>query len=962
LQSDIIAQRRGEEKTLRSNRILRTMVEGSHALVRATTEDELFQNMCRVLVETGGYRMAWVGQVEHDEEKSIRPLAHAGHEAGYLALAKLSWGDNPYGRGPSGSSVRTGATQFSNDIAVTPVMTHWNKLALERGYLSSIALPLRDKTGVFGALTIYAGEPHAFGPEEVALLEQLADDISYGATALRTRRANDEIEQTLRLVDEHRQVEEALRRSEERYRLLVEQAVDGIFLSDASGRYVDVNSAGCKMLGYTRDEIISRTIGDLIAPEEVSRLAIEINMLIEGQTTRTEWRFRRKDGSEIVGEVVGRQLPDGYLLGILRDVTERKQMEESLRESEERLKRALAAAHAGFWEDRLDTGEFMASDQALALYGLPPGTKIDHELAMAVTYAEDRPRAISAIDNALLSGVPFDLELRSQHPDGSIHWIHSRADLRTDGGIRRLVGLVQDITERKKAEEALRKSEQRLRRIYESGLMGFVTWKMSGEIVDANDKFLEMVGYDRADLAAGRINWKQMTPLEFTSLDSFLELKATAANSVPFEKEYFRKDGSRVPVLAARALFDEARGDGVAMIIDITARKQAEKALMLAKLEADSANLAKSKFLASASHDLRQPVQSLTLLLSAIERHVKDKPKAAHMVSMANASMASLNGMLTGILDISRLDAGVITPEIASVDIGDLIGRLAREYAPRAAEVGLVLRHVPRVVLARTDVALLERILRNLIENALRYTAKGGVLIGARPRGGNVRIDVIDTGIGIPAHQQKEIFEEFRQLNNPARDSNKGLGLGLAIVSRLARLIGAEIEVDSRVDHGARFSLLLPLENFAPAPVRVAPAVEDAGGRILIIEDNAGIRQAYEIMLGDWGYETLSAASGEEALDRAAQEKWRFDAIIADHRLGAGLTGSDAATEIARRAGRSFPTMLVTGDTGKERLAEVASSGFALLHKPVDADDLRRTLASVLRGNDRPPASDSEKA
>ena len=251
---------------------------------------------------------------------------------------------------------------------------------------------------------------------------------------------------------------------------------------------------------------------------------------------------------------------------------------------------------------------------------------------------------------------------------------------------------------------------------------------------------------------------------------------------------------------------------------------------------------------------------------------------------------------------------------------------------------------------AFTDVALLERILRNLIENALRYTAKGGVLIGVRQRGEYVRLDVIDTGIGIPADQQTEIFEEFRQLNNPARDSSKGLGLGLAIVSRLACLIGAEVQLASRLGHGTHFSLLLPLERSLPPTVRAAPAIEDASGRILIIEDNSGIRQAYEIMLADWGYETLSAASGEEALDRAAQENWGFDAIIADHRLGLGLTGNAAATEIARRAGRSYPTMLVTGDTAEERLTEVSSSGFALLHKPVDADDLRRTLASLLRG------------
>jgi PAS domain S-box-containing protein len=388
-------------------------------------------------------------------------------------------------------------------------------------------------------------------------------------------------------------------------------------------------------------------------------------------------------------------------------------------------------------------------------------------------------------------------------------------------------------------------------------------------------------------------------------------------------------------------------------IHDLVQRQQVESDLRAAKAEADRTSLAKSKFIAAASHDLRQPVQSLTLLLSAMERLVADKPKAVNLVNLAKASMASLSSLLTGILDISRLDAGVVAPVMASVDLGELIDQMAREYAPRAEADGLVLRHAPRALRARTDVALLERILRNLIENALRYTAKGGVLIGVRQRGRWVRLDVIDTGIGIAAEYQTEIFEEFRQLNNPARDSSKGLGLGLAIVSRLARLIDSEVQVASRLDHGTRFSLLLPLELSAPPSVGAAPAFDEAGGRILIIEDNSGIRQAYEIMLKDWGYETLSAASGEEALDCAAQAKWEFDAIIADHRLGPGLTGNVAAEEIARRAGRSFPTMLVTGDTAEERLTEVSSCGFAILHKPVEADDLRRTLAALLRGEER---------
>ena len=825
LRSETTAEWQAEEKTLQLIRILRTMAGGNRALIRARTEDELFQKMCRVIVATGGYRMAWVGQVEHDEEKSIRPLAHAGHEAGYLALAKLSWGDTPHGRGPSGMSVRTGATQLNNDVTVNPAMGPWKEAALERRYLSSISLPLRDKAGIFGALTIYAGEPNAFGPDEVALLEDLADDVSYGATALRTRRDHDEMEQTLRLVEERRQVEEALQKSEQRYRMLVEQAVDGIFLSDAAGHYVDVNSAGCKMLGYTRDEILARAIADVVAPEEVSRIEPEVGKFAEGRVTRSEWRFRRKDGSELVGEVVGRQLPDGFLLAILRDVTERSQAEEALRASEERLKLALDAAQAGFWESRLDTGEFVASDQALALYGLPSGTKLTHELALAATCPEDHPRVLAAIDNALRIGAPYDLELRSRHPDGSIHWLHSRAELRSDKGMR-LIGLIQDIT----------------------------------------------------------------------------------------------------------------------------ARKEAEEALAAAKAEAEDANRAKSKFLAAASHDLRQPVQSLTLLLDMIQAQIATKPKTAKSVDMAKSAVDSLNNLLTGILDISKLDAGAVSPEFASVDAGELVERLAREYQSRAAALGLTLRCVANGLRVRSDAALLERIVRNLIENALRYTEKGGVLVGVRRRGERVRLDVIDTGIGIPADMQSQIFEEFRQLNNPARDASRGLGLGLAIVSRLAKLLGTNVQVASRLGRGTRFSVLLPITGEAPADIDAVPAADKHGGRILVIEDNPVLLEIYHMMLKSWGYEPLCVTSGENAIDLAARERGRFDAILADHRLGSGLSGSAAANEIARREARSIPTLIVTGDTAKDRIGEIAASGFSMLHKPVSGEDLRRTLAALLTG------------
>ncbi len=382
---------------------------------------------------------------------------------------------------------------------------------------------------------------------------------------------------------------------------------------------------------------------------------------------------------------------------------------------------------------------------------------------------------------------------------------------------------------------------------------------------------------------------------------------------------------------------------------EIATRRRIEDQLLLARAEAERAGLAKAKFLAAASHDLRQPVQSLVMLLAALKRQTADQPDVAPTVSMMKSAIEGVKGLLSGILDISRLDAGVVAPAMSQVDVGDLIARLAKEYEPAAQAKGLRLRCAPRPLWAHSDRVLLERMIRNLVENALRYTAQGGVLIAARACGARVRIDVVDTGAGIPAEKQAEVFEEFHQLDNPGRDSNQGLGLGLAIVARLAKLLGVEVGLASRPGRGSRFSLVLPQSlAAADAPVETRPAIADPGGRILVVEDNQTLRQAYVLMLRDCGYEVLAAASGEAAMEAVARENHHIDAILADYRLGAGLSGPDAAREIARRAGRAIPCIVLTGDTAKERIAEVRANDFTILHKPVGVEDLRQELARIL--------------
>ncbi len=544
--------------------------------------------------------------------------------------------------------------------------------------------------------------------------------------------------------------------------------------------------------------------------------------------------------------------------------------------------------------------------------------------------------------------------------DGSRFWasIVVTALYDHEGNLTGFAKITRDITERRQAEAALKNSEERMRRFFERQLVGMAITSPQKGWLQVNDRLCEMIGYSRDELS--RLTWAEITHPDDLPADQaqFELLLAGDIDAYSVEKRFIRKDRSVVHTELSVGCVRHPDGSVdyvLALLADTTATVEASKALAKAKTEAERANLAKSKFLAAVSHDMRQPVQSLVLLLATLEGEVAGQPEAAKTIGMMKSAVSGINGLLSSTLDVSRLDAGVVAPVMEGIDVGAMVARLAGEYALLADGKGLAFRSLRRSLWARSDPALVERILRNLIENALRYTVQGGILVGIRQRGERVRIDVVDTGIGIPADKQSEIFEEFYQVNNPGRDSRQGLGLGLAIVSRLSRLLGAELEVASRLGTGSRFSLLLPGDRDArpAAEGRSAPDFTQSHDRILIVEDDDFLRECLQIMLERWGYQVLAAAQGEQALDIAAREGWRFDAVIADHRLGFGLTGAATAKEIERQAGRPFPVVVLTGDTAMERIAEVHASGYAMLHKPVAPDDLRRTLDALLRVRER---------
>jgi signal transduction histidine kinase/CheY-like chemotaxis protein len=368
--------------------------------------------------------------------------------------------------------------------------------------------------------------------------------------------------------------------------------------------------------------------------------------------------------------------------------------------------------------------------------------------------------------------------------------------------------------------------------------------------------------------------------------------------------------------------------------------------------ELSLANQAKTRFLAAASHDLRQPLHALGLLVYALTSKV-DNPEGRQIVDEISHSVEALDGLFDVLLDISRLDAGIVTAERADFAIQTLFEKLRREFALEARVKGLRLRLAASGMVLYSDPALIERILRNLISNAMRYTDAGGVVVGCRRRGKGARIEVWDSGPGIPQSQQREIFQEFYQIGNPGRDRRKGLGLGLSIVDRLAGLLGHAIEVRSIVGRGSVFAFTVPRSNRTPAEQPIGGAADDgrdlSGSCVLVIDDEGAVLNGMDAILRDWGCRPILADSVEAALALLCHPGSPPDAIIADYRLRAGETGVEAIARIQSVWNAPIPAAIITGDTAADRLREAQSSGYPLLHKPVRPAALRALLCDLLR-------------
>ena len=435
--------------------------------------------------------------------------------------------------------------------------------------------------------------------------------------------------------------------------------------------------------------------------------------------------------------------------------------------------------------------------------------------------------------------------------------------------------------------------------------------------------------------------------------DAFTVLRSLA----PIEREIEARTGAWYVrrVMPYRTL--EGGVEGVVItFVDITQQRLTTEALETAKRQAQLANVAKSRFLAAASHDLRQPLQTLALLQGLLAKTLKGE-KAQKLISRFDETLGAMSAMLNALLDINEIEAGTVRAEMVIFPLNELFDRLREEFGYRAHSQRLELRVVPCSLSIRSDPVLLEQVIRNLLSNALKYTENGKVLLGCRRREGKLSIEIWDTGIGIPNEELEAIFEEYHQVGNAARERSRGLGLGLSIVKRLGILLNHRINVRSRLGKGSVFAV----EVMLPASVAASkieyvrqggngrPAEDPhRAGTILVVEDDPEVRELLELLLKDEGHQTAAAPDGIAALKLIAREAFQPDLILADYNLPNGMNGLQIAAKLRERLERQVPVIILTGDISTGTLRDISLQNCLQLNKPVKLKELTQTIQRLL--------------
>lgn len=759
----------------------------------------------------------------------------------------------------------------------------------------------------------------------------------------------------------------------------IESISDAFVLFDPQQRIVLYNERFRAFWAQTRARVGA---GTRLA--EVRRLAQSSGLIVEEQRSSDDEHTLYRLRNDRWVRVTERPTRDGGLVVLYSDITEIKQNEMARREQavaqkSHLLQRAVDNLSQGVAMVGADGALELWNRRFLELCGLAP---IEAHRPFAEVMADSELPLLTPRSRPRKGEVEGVIEQRLF--DGRMLEIRTHA-LPTGG----FVNTFTDITERYRHAEALRESERWIRLITDQvpALIAYLTADLDYDFT--NKVYEEWYRWPSGSML-GR-NLREVHSAEHCQrLEPYFE-RALSGESVTFEIAETNLAGQERYM--QRSYVPNRQADGTVtglfvLIRDITERRrtaealhqayqnleqrvrertaeltslndqlkreidersQVEGRLREAKREAEQANLSKTKFLAAVSHDLLQPLNAARLFTSALQERSSEV-----LVRNISQSLEDVETLLGTLVDISKLDAGVIKPDIASFDVSELLGNLAAEYRQVAASEGLALDFVPCGAQVRSDIQLLARILRNLLTNAIRYTPAGRVLLGCRRRRHSLWIEVWDTGVGIAADKLGEIFQEFKRGDVQRFHQDRGLGLGLAIVEKIARMLGHRIQVESVPGKGSRFAIEIPLARrvarSAPEPERTTDDLVERlrGSRVWVLDNDASICAGMRTLLETWGCRVVTALSEEDLARQVDNFHAESDLLIVDYHLDDGVNGVDAVASINARRGTPLPALMITANYSNELKQQVRELGHTLMHKPVRPMKLKTALCHLI--------------
>ena len=639
---------------------------------------------------------------------------------------------------------------------------------------------------------------------------------------------------------------------------------------------------------------------------------------------------------------------------ISRREAERSGAEQALKRSEDVFRKAFYLSPDMCSISQIESGRYALVSRSFAeLLGYTEAElvgKTSFELGIWENSGSRKP----LIDLLQKDGLVMNYEVRFRAKGGDVRaGLMSAAAIDIDG-IPHLMCITRDMTVELAAQEALARESYRNQAFLRNASDGVHIMGGDGVLLEASDSFCVMLGYAREELIGAHVSlWDAQWSRQDLKQKIADQLRAIGRSM--FETRHRRRDGSVLDVeISGRALELDGRLVLFNSARDITERKKFETELVEAKQNAETANLAKSQFLASASHDLRQPIQAINLFSLALKSTAlsQEQKKISDYLAL---SANSLGDLLNALLDLSKFDAGLVKPVHELVGTRTLIRNLSAEVTLTASAKKLRFRVFSRrrELASYTDPKLLRSLLGNLIDNAIKYTERGGALVGIRRRGRQILIQVWDTGIGIAPENMDAIFDEYFQIGNQERDKAKGLGLGLAIAKRIATLLGTEVTCRSRPGKGSVFEFRLPLADESPKQVGNLNLEPDAGSdaalnlggrRVAVIEDDWSVAMAMKLSLESQGMRVKTYDNAEVAL--ASPDIADADFYICDLRLP-GLNGREFLDALQRQSAKRIRGLILTGDTSPERVEVVRSSGWTVVFKPIDLPALLSTIKSL---------------